>query len=103
MRTLAAIVIVSLVPLTASADDSVVASAPPPPRESWHVTPSVSAGIEDLHYAEESPTVDASGKQPVLDRNSGVTPTVRMEIEATSPRSHLFARGSASWTGGSTR
>jgi hypothetical protein len=76
------------VPVVASADDA------------WQVTPRVLAGVEYLHYEEHGQLGDDPAA--VIDKNTGLQPTARIEVDATGLHSRLFARASFNWTGGST-
>ena len=76
--------LVLLVPTAAAADDA------------WHVVPSATVGIEHFHYAELDSATNA-----IYDEHLGFVPTARLAVEATSPRSHLFVRGSLRLTSGS--
>jgi hypothetical protein len=75
--------------MVASADDG------------WQVTPRVLVGVEYLRYEEHGQEGD--NPTAVIDKNTGLQPTARVEVDATGLHSHVFARASFNWTGGSTR
>ena len=79
----------------ASAEDADIGVLPQ--DDSWHVLPSLVAGIERFQYQEHAAVPGA----PIIDQHTAVLPTGQLAVEVTAPHGHFYARGSVTLTGGS--